>query len=130
MKIFLDFDDMLFDPVLVKGEFVMALREIYTHGGWNLDCIRKTAQEFSFASYEKKPITYSIEKHLALLEEEEPRGTSERVLAETQVFMQDLKRYVFPDVISFLERYSPQDLDRKSTRLNSSHSQISYAVFC
>src|SRR5256886_13661787 len=24
----------------------------------------------------------------------------------------------------------PQDLDRKSTRLNSSHSQISYAVFC
>src|SRR5688572_32191996 len=24
----------------------------------------------------------------------------------------------------------PQRLDRKSTRLNSSHSQISYAVFC
>src|SRR2546430_10070334 len=24
----------------------------------------------------------------------------------------------------------PQGLDRKSTRLNSSHSQISYAVFC
>src|SRR2546430_12277909 len=28
-----------------------------------------------------------------------------------------------------LERDRPQ-LDRKSTRLNSSHSQISYAVFC
>src|SRR5688572_32732571 len=25
---------------------------------------------------------------------------------------------------------TPQNLDRKSTRLNSSHSQISYAVFC
>src|SRR2546430_12890552 len=25
---------------------------------------------------------------------------------------------------------SPEDIDRKSTRLNSSHSQISYAVFC
>src|SRR2546430_9094310 len=25
---------------------------------------------------------------------------------------------------------TPQALDRKSTRLNSSHSQISYAVFC
>src|SRR2546430_5207888 len=25
---------------------------------------------------------------------------------------------------------APNDLDRKSTRLNSSHSQISYAVFC
>src|SRR2546430_17232154 len=27
-------------------------------------------------------------------------------------------------------RRSPVTLDRKSTRLNSSHSQISYAVFC
>src|SRR2546430_9610459 len=27
-------------------------------------------------------------------------------------------------------RESPGRLDRKSTRLNSSHSQISYAVFC
>src|SRR2546427_7046934 len=26
--------------------------------------------------------------------------------------------------------YSPVERDRKSTRLNSSHSQISYAVFC
>src|SRR2546430_13336720 len=25
---------------------------------------------------------------------------------------------------------SPEEIDRKSTRLNSSHSQISYAVFC
>src|SRR2546427_8058229 len=32
-----------------------------------------------------------------------------------------------------IERLSPDEqrvLDRKSTRLNSSHSQISYAVFC
>src|SRR5712664_4648150 len=27
-------------------------------------------------------------------------------------------------------RYSPRRRDRKSTRLNSSHDQISYAVFC
>src|SRR5688572_31998167 len=27
-------------------------------------------------------------------------------------------------------RAQPVELDRKSTRLNSSHSQISYAVFC
>src|SRR2546430_12308182 len=27
-------------------------------------------------------------------------------------------------------RSDPDDADRKSTRLNSSHSQISYAVFC
>src|SRR2546430_13460380 len=29
-----------------------------------------------------------------------------------------------------LVRSHPHELDRKSTRLNSSHSQISYAVFC
>src|SRR2546430_8462284 len=29
-----------------------------------------------------------------------------------------------------LRKSKPQRLDRKSTRLNSSHSQISYAVFC
>src|SRR5438270_9204823 len=29
-----------------------------------------------------------------------------------------------------LPRIKGADLDRKSTRLNSSHSQISYAVFC
>src|SRR5438309_6973824 len=29
-----------------------------------------------------------------------------------------------------LRRAHPQALDRKSTRLNSSHSSISYAVFC
>src|SRR2546430_10633953 len=29
-----------------------------------------------------------------------------------------------------LPRHLPVRLDRKSTRLNSSHSQISYAVFC
>src|SRR5688572_31690364 len=35
-------------------------------------------------------------------------------------------------VILFQNRrgYSPYSVDRKSTRLNSSHSQISYAVFC
>src|SRR5689334_23547984 len=29
-----------------------------------------------------------------------------------------------------VEDATPADLDRKSTRLNSSHSSISYAVFC
>src|SRR2546430_11771618 len=31
---------------------------------------------------------------------------------------------------AFDARIAPDALDRKSTRLNSSHSQISYAVFC
>src|SRR2546430_15103048 len=38
-----------------------------------------------------------------------------------------------PDQCEVSERVDPRELilaDRKSTRLNSSHSQISYAVFC
>src|SRR2546430_4298632 len=33
-------------------------------------------------------------------------------------------------VRSMVEMFELEHLDRKSTRLNSSHSQISYAVFC
>src|SRR5688572_31747759 len=33
-------------------------------------------------------------------------------------------------VVVFAAETDPETLDRKSTRLNSSHSQISYAVFC
>src|SRR5688572_32736670 len=35
-----------------------------------------------------------------------------------------------PDARGRVARLEPADEDRKSTRLNSSHSQISYAVFC
>src|SRR2546430_10421422 len=38
---------------------------------------------------------------------------------------QDPVQYPDPDIVALDNR-----LDRKSTRLNSSHSQISYAVFC
>src|SRR3989475_9530326 len=36
----------------------------------------------------------------------------------------------FKDDVFAQDRVSTGDEDRKSTRLNSSHSQISYAVFC
>src|SRR2546430_7088296 len=39
----------------------------------------------------------------------------------------------FQGILQHLERHSVAEVtevDRKSTRLNSSHSQISYAVFC
>src|SRR2546430_9752235 len=34
------------------------------------------------------------------------------------------------DLDAFLAEHEAELIDRKSTRLNSSHSQISYAVFC
>src|SRR2546430_11272622 len=40
------------------------------------------------------------------------------------------KGYVCPDIPEKLARGTDRFADRKSTRLNSSHSQISYAVFC
>src|SRR2546427_9559050 len=43
-------------------------------------------------------------------------------------------RVEIPWLIEFQQKYGPRGFtvlgDRKSTRLNSSHSQISYAVFC
>src|SRR5436309_10146498 len=42
-------------------------------------------------------------------------------------------KYAFPtwlDQFSFAANYVVQEKDRKSTRLNSSHVKISYAVFC
>src|SRR2546430_6352337 len=45
-----------------------------------------------------------------------------------------LENYSSPDPISIRKNFPSyfwlNDRDRKSTRLNSSHSQISYAVFC
>src|SRR3712207_7529738 len=45
-----------------------------------------------------------------------------------------LRQYIFEDADARLARRLPgsrgTDLDRKSTRLNSSHANISYAVFC
>src|SRR2546427_8537947 len=37
-------------------------------------------------------------------------------------------RLILCDALSYVRKFKPAD--RKSTRLNSSHSQISYAVFC
>src|SRR5256886_2948763 len=50
---------------------------------------------------------------------------------ELRVFRRDGQRFSRSQAPSLTEAPdSNADLDRKSTRLNSSHSQISYAVFC
>src|SRR2546430_8702937 len=46
-------------------------------------------------------------------------------------FSQELNKIIFSTVlITFIYGLTLLTTDRKSTRLNSSHSQISYAVFC
>src|SRR3712207_8335519 len=37
---------------------------------------------------------------------------------------------IAPEELMIVEDVEEEDLDRKSTRLNSSHANISYAVFC
>src|SRR3712207_7049822 len=39
-------------------------------------------------------------------------------------------RIIYPNIKDILEQKDGQLSDRKSTRLNSSHANISYAVFC
>src|SRR5438270_5790344 len=66
-----------------------------------------------------------------------PRST---LFPYTTLFRSPIKRGLFGDRVRDLARLHPGGLlgsglpfdvlDRKSTRLNSSHSQISYAVFC
>src|SRR5206468_8769959 len=51
-------------------------------------------------------------------------------LVPVEVVEFDLGRGSKPEVRAFQSKKIGGKLDRKSTRLNSSHDQISYAVFC
>src|SRR2546427_8393416 len=50
--------------------------------------------------------------------------------------LEEIVKFCDPEVVDFTEDFvfnkprRMEEVDRKSTRLNSSHSQISYAVFC
>src|SRR6185312_14111337 len=66
------------------------------------------------------------------------RENREKVVASSENITKQLRHYASgpakagtPDAALFESGYSPfRRTDRKSTRLNSSHDQISYAVFC
>src|SRR5688572_31332589 len=67
-------------------------------------------------------------EHLSKARDMDPKEFFER--ASLRVM---LSRYHLDDrdgVAKEVDLYSKDGKDRKSTRLNSSHSQISYAVFC
>src|SRR5690606_39230135 len=51
--------------------------------------------------------------------------------AGKRLWLNALGRQLLPQVVALLDQAKAiEDLDRKSTRLNSSHVKISYAVFC
>jgi FMN phosphatase YigB (HAD superfamily) len=109
MKIFLDFDDTLFNTFTFTGDFWSDLVKIIERGGWSVELIDRTGDEFSSASFEGRP-TYSVEKHLALLNEREPSDRLEVVLEDVRFFMHDLERYLFPDVVPFLTLNQKEEL--------------------
>src|SRR3712207_6864221 len=57
------------------------------------------------------------------------RDTGEYVRLEMQTHLQEPNQLTFREVFTFTS-FKDRNLDRKSTRLNSSHANISYAVFC
>src|SRR2546430_13843318 len=66
----------------------------------------------------------------------DPSGADEEVVGHRVLIAAELERLLEPGQLAGLdvtwlptEQPTPSG-DRKSTRLNSSHSQISYAVFC
>src|SRR3712207_8882618 len=66
---------------------------------------------------------------------EDPAGVHEVVtrFGMSPVFLGEQPAYVTvvgPYAVVYVERLRQREVDRKSTRLNSSHANISYAVFC
>src|SRR2546421_8792857 len=69
------------------------------------------------------PYTTLFRSGVRLLDEHHARVYPvERRVHQRLVLLRDLAQQPLPA--------APHDRDRKSTRLNSSHDQISYAVFC
>src|SRR3712207_7382666 len=59
------------------------------------------------------------------------RGTFDLRAADGGLVIDELAiEVVERDVVAVGQRHAPDPEDRKSTRLNSSHANISYAVFC
>src|SRR3712207_8237180 len=72
--------------------------------------------------------TLSLHDALPILLPDEPPGLSEGFAEKSgQAWRTFLKRISFGEAPDFAE---VMKADRKSTRLNSSHANISYAVFC
>src|SRR5699024_11943455 len=69
-------------------------------------------------------------KMLAKAEEKIERVKAKVILREMDAEKMDFPDNTFDNVVSTCVFCSVPDPDRKSTRLNSSHVSISYAVFC
>src|SRR5688572_32255289 len=79
----------------------------------------------------QRPPRSTLFPYTTLFRSEGSPTTACRRTARTQSHPQTISRSAPPSAQARKSSHrSPNSADRKSTRLNSSHSQISYAVFC
>src|SRR2546427_6821697 len=106
-------------PATIEGDS----RDLKSHGSLDADIIIANAPDPVFVSDLEGKILQANDAVSALL------GFRPDELIE-----QSLSRFISPDetreFTAALREVVERGVDRKSTRLNSSHSQISYAVFC
>src|SRR2546427_12565337 len=92
-----------------------------------------TAAERARLAAARLELTLGVGQHRASW----PREDLVAALAQRRLFLRVDRLEAFvepPDLVATVQAFGNPDhtlpVDRKSTRLNSSHSQISYAVFC
>src|SRR3712207_8293686 len=89
-----------------------------------------TTEIYTLSLHDALPISASPDRHRRLIEDlrdasersRHPPGVTRRTPAHD--------RMQHGDLVGELQRREAPVEDRKSTRLNSSHANISYAVFC
>src|SRR5256886_10057820 len=84
-----------------------------------------TTEIYTLSLHDALPISTVAACHVTTRSQARKRPAGRR---SSSFFRQH--EHVVCAVLHLLARDLAQSLDRKSTRLNSSHSQISYAVFC
>src|SRR2546427_8799833 len=80
----------------------------------------------------RRPPRSTLFPYTTLFRSSKSRGTGISPLRYLEIGMNPewLRYYIAAKLNANVEVAQRADADRKSTRLNSSHSQISYAVFC
>src|SRR3712207_7907449 len=92
-----------------------------------------TTEIYTLSLHDALPILLAAGHRLAR-RHEQLRAVVEDREADVDVVEEHVRRRVVADVLNLVPdaeaRLADAGLDRKSTRLNSSHANISYAVFC
>src|SRR2546422_7163414 len=85
---------------------------------------------FFFFLMIRRPPRSTLFPYTTLFRSKEIPQADERRLQELKIELLGRKAGALTEILKALPGLDPETRDRKSTRLNSSHGYISYAVFC